>query len=69
MRKYKVVIIPAAQKAIIYSEGKQAFTEGQHRGYNPYAANNLTLQPSGGMAGIRAKKKATRFNPPSGKLN
>ena len=43
MRKYKVANIPAAQKTIIYSEGKQAFTKGDHRSYNPYAANNLTL--------------------------
>lgn len=43
MSKYKHKIIPATQKAIIYTEGKQAFTKGQHRGYNPYAANNLAL--------------------------
>ena len=43
MRKYKVTSISATQKAIIYSEGKQAFTQGQHRGYNPYVANNLAL--------------------------
>ena len=43
MRKYKVASIPATQKAMIYSEGKQAFSKGEHRGYNPYAANNLTL--------------------------
>jgi hypothetical protein len=43
MRKYKVANIPAAQKAIIYSEGKHAFKKGEHRAYNPYAANNLTL--------------------------
>jgi hypothetical protein len=43
MRKYKVASIPAAQKVIIYAEGKQAFMNGEHRGYNPYAANNLTL--------------------------
>ena len=43
MRKYKFASIPAAQKASTYSEGKQAFTIGKHRGYNPYAANNLTL--------------------------
>jgi hypothetical protein len=43
MRKYKVARIPAAQKATIYAEGKQAFSKGQHRSYNPYAANNLAL--------------------------
>ena len=43
MRKYKVVSIPVAQKALIHSEGKQAFMNGEHRGYNPYAANNLML--------------------------
>ena len=43
MHKYKVTSIPVAQKAIIYSEGKEAFTKGEHRGYNPYSANNLTL--------------------------
>ena len=41
MHKYKVANIPAAQKAIIYSEGKEAFAKGEHRAYNPYAANNL----------------------------
>jgi hypothetical protein len=43
MRKYKTSSIPAPQKAIIHAEGKQAFTKGQHRGYNPYSANNLAL--------------------------
>jgi len=43
MRKYKVASIPAAEKASTYSEGKQAFMKGKRRGYNPYAANNLTL--------------------------
>jgi len=43
MHKYKVPSIPAAQKEMIYSEGKQAFTNGEHRSYNPYAANNLAL--------------------------
>lgn len=43
MRKFKVASVPAAQKAITFSEGKQAFTKGEHRSYNPYAANNLTL--------------------------
>lgn len=43
MHKYKAVSIPAAQKAMIFSEGKQAFTKGEHRGYNPYSANNLKL--------------------------
>jgi hypothetical protein len=41
MHKHKITTIPAAQKAVIYAEGKQAFTEGQRRGYNPYTANNL----------------------------
>ena len=43
MRKYKVESIPAAQKTLIFSEGKEAFMKGEHRGYNPYAANNSTL--------------------------
>lgn len=43
MRKYKGASIPAAQKASIYSEGKQAYMKGKRRGHNPYAANNLTL--------------------------
>ena len=43
MRKYRDISIPAAQKSIIYSEGKQAFMKGEHRSYNPYTANNLTL--------------------------
>jgi len=43
MRKYKVANIPAAQKLIIYSEGKQAFTKGEHRAYNPYAGTNLAF--------------------------
>jgi len=43
MHKYKVESIPAAQKATIHSEGKQAFTKGEHRGYNPYSSNNLKL--------------------------
>jgi hypothetical protein len=43
MHKYKVPKIPAAQKVIIYDEGKQAFTQGQNRGYNPYTSNNLAF--------------------------
>lgn len=43
MRKYKDAIISATQKAIVYAEGKKAFTTGKHRGYNPYTANNLAL--------------------------
>ena len=43
MRKPKIATIPAAQKAVVYSEGKQAFTEGQRRSSNPYAAHNLAL--------------------------
>ena len=43
MRKYKAASIPATQKAMIYSEGKLAFTKGKQRSYNPYAASNLTL--------------------------
>jgi hypothetical protein len=27
----------------VYAEGKQAFGEHMHRGYNPYARSNLTL--------------------------
>jgi len=27
----------------VYVEGKQAFSEHTHRGYNPYARSNLTL--------------------------
>ena len=43
MRKNKIARVPAAQKAIIYSEGKEAFMKGERRGSNPYAANNLAL--------------------------
>jgi hypothetical protein len=43
MHKYRIPTIPAARKEVIYTEGKQAFTEGQRRGYNPYSANNLAL--------------------------
>ena len=43
MRKHKIATIPAAQKAATYSEGKQAFKEGQRRSYNPYTAHNLAL--------------------------
>jgi len=43
MHKYKVTSIPVAQKAVIYSEGKEAFMKGEHRAYNPYAATNVTL--------------------------
>jgi hypothetical protein len=43
MHKHRGVSIPPAQKVIIYSEGKQAFTKGDHRGYNPYSANNLSF--------------------------
>lgn len=41
MHKYKIATIPAAQKAVIYAEGKQAYMEGQQRGYNPYSAHSL----------------------------
>ena len=27
----------------VYAEGKRAFGEHMHRGYNPYARSNLTL--------------------------
>jgi hypothetical protein len=30
----------------VYAEGKQAFDEHKHRGYNPHAASNLTLAVS-----------------------
>ena len=43
MHKYKVTSMPVAQKAVIYSEGKEVFMKGERRAYNPYAANNLTL--------------------------
>ena len=43
MHKYRIASIPVAQKDLIYSEGKQAFAKGEHRGYNPYAATNLAL--------------------------
>ena len=43
MHKYKILTIPAAQKEMIYVEGKQAFMEGQHRAYNPYTAHNLAF--------------------------
>ena len=43
MRKYRYRAIPKIQTANIYAEGKRAFTEGQHRAYNPYATTNLGL--------------------------
>ena len=43
MRKFKVATTPAAQRIATYTEGKQAFTEGQRRSYNPYSAHNLEL--------------------------
>jgi hypothetical protein len=43
MQKYKHRSIPAAQKTVIFAEGKHAFTEGQRRAYNPYTAYNLAL--------------------------
>jgi hypothetical protein len=43
MHKYRYRAIPKIQTAHIYAEGKRAFTEGQHRAYNPYAKTNLAL--------------------------
>ena len=43
MRKLRLVTTPAEQKAVTYAEGKQAFTEGQRRSYNPHTAHNLEL--------------------------
>lgn len=43
MQKYKHRSIPATQKALIYAEGKLAFTDGKRRGYNPYTASNVAL--------------------------
>jgi hypothetical protein len=43
MHKLKIAIVSAAQKVDIRAEGKQAFTEGQRRGYNPYTAHNLAF--------------------------
>ncbi|HET8670534.1 MAG TPA: hypothetical protein VFM05_07895 [Candidatus Saccharimonadales bacterium] len=43
MHRHKLTTTPAVQKAVTYAEGKQAFTEGQRRSYNPYAAHNLAL--------------------------
>jgi hypothetical protein len=43
MSKYRYRAIPRIQTANIYAEGKRAFTEGQHRANNPYAATNLAL--------------------------
>lgn len=43
MRKLRIVTTPAEQKAVTYAEGKQAFTEGQRRSYNPHTAHNLAL--------------------------
>jgi hypothetical protein len=43
MRKYKFRTVPAAQKASVYAEGKQAFDERKHRSYNPYVRSDLAL--------------------------
>lgn len=43
MHKYRYRAIPKIDTANIYAEGKRAFTEGQHRAYNPYSASNLAL--------------------------
>jgi hypothetical protein len=43
MHKYRYRVNPKIQTANIYAEGKRAFTEGQHRAYNPYAKTNLVL--------------------------
>jgi hypothetical protein len=43
MRKFKFDSTPAEQKAVTFAEGKQAFTEGQQRSYNPHTAHNLQL--------------------------
>jgi hypothetical protein len=43
MHKYRYRAIPKMQTANICAEGKQAFTEGQQRAYNPYAKTNLAL--------------------------
>lgn len=36
-------IITLEQRKNVYTEGKLAFGEREHRAYNPYAASNLTL--------------------------
>jgi hypothetical protein len=43
MPKYRYRAIPKIQTENIYAEGKRAFTEGQHRAYNPYTKTNLAL--------------------------
>jgi len=43
MHKYRYIAIPKIQIENIYAEGKRAFTEDQHRAYNPYAKTNLAL--------------------------
>lgn len=43
MRKLRLVTTPAKEKAVTYAEGKQAFTQGQRRSYNPHTAHSLQL--------------------------
>jgi hypothetical protein len=38
--------ITTEKRKSVYAEGKHAFEERKHRGYNPYAASNLTLTVS-----------------------
>jgi len=35
--------ITLEKRKSVYAEGKHAFGEHMHRGYNPYARSNLTL--------------------------
>jgi hypothetical protein len=35
--------ITLEKRKSVYAEGKLAFSEHTHRGYNPYARSNLTL--------------------------
>jgi hypothetical protein len=35
--------ITLEKRKSVYAEGKRAFGEHMHRGYNPYARSNLTL--------------------------
>ena len=39
----KLKSISEEKRKSAYTEGKQAFDDRKHRGYNPYAASNLEL--------------------------
>ena len=58
MHKYKVTSIPVAQKAMIYSEGKQAFAKGEH----PEAVE-LRL-PAPGAILVRARRRPAQHQRP-----